>query len=451
MDVLHVTHQSAPETRGGVESYVADVTREQMRRGLSVHLLTGSHVPWEKVGIEDFVHEGLPVHKLHRDDWFFDLHSKAWHPGARRAIAEFVARERPGVVHLHHWIRLSSDLVDAIQALGVPVVVTLHDFYTSCPRAFRMRPGSSACHRPLSVESCLDCVPRYGHESAEELSEGILLFRDQYRSELRRADAVIVGVESTADMVSSKLGVDRSLFRVLPLGYRRRFDGLARPRPPLPGEAVRFAFWGGVAKHKGIDVLVEACRILCARNPKPRFEMHVLGGFATPELEHELRGAGDGLPIRFHGPFTIEELLSVAPHVGVFPSTCLETFGIVLDECVELGLPSIVSNHGALAARAGQGALRAKPGDPADLAAKILSLCEDRSAHERLREGLPDLPPPVEAHCDALAAIYEEARRRRASAPPWPPEVGDERRAAFLLRQRESALGRAAPSGPKDP
>ena len=33
----------------------------------------------------------------------------------------------------------------------------------------------------------------------------------------------------------------------------------------------------------------------------------------------------------------------------------LETFGIVLDECCELGLPCIVSDRGALAVRAGDG------------------------------------------------------------------------------------------------
>src|SRR2546421_627180 len=106
MDVLHVVHQFAPETRGGSESYVRDVVLGQ----------------------------------------------------------------------------------------GIPAVVTLHDFYSSCPRAFRMRKGDAACRRPLSVQSCIDCVPRFGHEPREELAAGIELFADSYRSELLLASAVLVAV-----------------------------------------------------------------------------------------------------------------------------------------------------------------------------------------------------------------------------------------------------------------
>ena len=447
MQVLHITHQFAPETRGGVESYVADVTQEQLRRDQDVQLLTGSHAPWDHVGIEEFKHDGLPVHRLHRDDWFFDLHSKAWHPGVEAMIGEFVERHRPHVVHLHQWIRLTSNLVEVIQAHGIPVVVTLHDFYTSCPRAFRMRPGAAACHRPLSVDSCIDCVPRYGHESRQELAEGIELFRDQYRAELRMADAIIVGVESTADLVAETLGVDRAMFRVLSLGYRRRFDGIGYLPPPRDGEPLRFAFWGGVARHKGIDVLVEACRLLHQQHPALPFELHVLGGFATKELETELRAAGQGLPVTFHGPFTIAELLGVSPHVGVFPSTCLETFGIVLDECNELGLPAIVSDHGALTVRAGDGALRAVPGDAQDLAVHMLRLCREPATWQQLRANLPPLPPPVGAHCDELESIYAAAAAHRAATPVQASPVTAARRIALLLRQRESALGPITPDG----
>lgn len=448
MDVLHISHQSAPETRGGVESYVADVTKEQRRRGLDVQLLTGSHAPWDHVGIETLEHDGLPIHRLHRDDWYFDLHSKAWHPGVSALVAEFVERHRPRVVHLHHWIRLSSDLVEVIGARGIPVVVTLHDFYTSCPRAFRMRPGAGACDRELSVASCSDCVPRYGHEPRAELALGIELFAEQYRAELALADRVLVGVGSTAELIARGLGVDRERFEVLPLGYRRRFAGIAALPGPQPGEPLRFAFWGGVARHKGIDVLVEAARLLLAQEPRPRFELHVLGGFATAALQAELRGAAEGLPVVFHGPFTIAELLAVKPHVGVFPSTCLETFGIVLDECFELALPAIVADHGALTVRAGGGALRARPGDAVDLAAQMARLCREPATWQQLRAALPPLPPPVDVHCDALAEIYAAAAVRRAGPPPAVELVPLQRRIALLLQQRESALGHVGRGGP---
>ena len=88
--------------------------------------------------------DGIPVHRLHRNDLYFDHHVKAWHPGVTRAFDELLARHRPALVHVHHWVRLSCDLIEAARARGIPCVVTIHDFFTSCPRAFALTRSSIA-------------------------------------------------------------------------------------------------------------------------------------------------------------------------------------------------------------------------------------------------------------------------------------------------------------------
>ncbi len=442
MDVLHLCHQFAPETRGGVESYVSDVVGAQRAAGQDVHVLTGSHAPWPTVGLEELRVGDVPIHRLHRDDLFFDLFGKAWHPGVEAALAAFLRRHRPKVVHVHQWIRLTSNLVEVVQREGIPAVVTLHDYYASCPRAFRLRRDGSACCRELSAASCRDCVPRYGHETPAEVDAMIELFADQSRAELTMAEAVLVGVASTADLIATTLGLPRERFAVLSLGYRRRFPG----QPPLPAPAadgpLRFAFWGGVAPHKGIRELVAAMRLLVASAPPRACELHVLGGFATPELEGELRAAAQGLPIAFHGPFQTEQLRTLRPAVGVFPSTCLETFGIVLDECFELGLPCIVTDRGALAVRAGRGGLQTAAGDAASLAAAMRRFVDEPRLWHELRAGLPELPPDLDAHRRELDAVYAAAAARRAAAGPVTAGIPLARRAEVLVMQRESALGR---------
>lgn len=442
MDVLHLTHQFAPETRGGVESYLADVVEAQHRAGVDVAVLTGSHRQWPQVGSEALRVGDVPVHRLHRDDRYFDLYSKAWHPGVEAHLREFLHRHRPRVVHVHQWIRLTSNLVEIVQQEGIAAVATLHDFYLSCPRAFRLRKDGEACQRPLSAASCRDCVPRYGHEQPAELDAGIALFRRQSRAELTMADAVLVGTAATRDLLAATLDLPRERFTVLSLGYRRRFPGM----PPLPAPAgdgpLRFAFWGGVAPHKGLRVLVAAVRELHA-GPLPRpFELHVLGGFASPAFEAELRAAATGLPIVFHGPFATADLRTVQPAVGVFPSVCLETFGIVLDECAELGLPCLVSDRGALADRAGRGGLVATAGDPAALAAAMRRFLVEPGLWATLRAGLGELPPDLPAHVADLAAIYTAARAARAASGPSHGGVPAAERAAFLRLQAESALYR---------
>ena len=445
MDVLHVIHQFPPESRGGSESYVFDLAQRQRARGLDVHVLSGSKVWRNEVTLEDEVVEGLPVHRLHRDDLYFDHHAKMWHPEVERTFADLLQKWRPALVHVHHWVRLTCNLVDVCWQHQVPAVVTLHDHYTSCPRAFRRRPDDDACRRVLSPASCGSCVPRYGHEQPGEIAAGIELFADHYRAELSLARAVLVAVGSTADMLSATTGVPRDRYEVLPLGYKKRFTGLPPLPPPAQGGPWRFAFWGGVGKHKGVDVLVRAFRRLHEARPG-RAELHVLGGFACDEFERELRALGNGLPVSFHGAFDAAQLHAVRPQVGVFPSTCFETYGLVLDECFELGLPCITSDLGALPERAGGGGLRTRSGDDADLAGAMQRFVDEPGLWARLRNGIPPPSPTIDVHEDALGRIYQRARTqppREWVHGPVPPH----RRIWFMMKQRESALGRLIPPG----
>ncbi|MFN9332676.1 MAG: glycosyltransferase [Planctomycetota bacterium] len=448
LDVLHVTHQFPPESRSGTESYVFDLAQCQRARGLAVEVLTGSKHWRERVVVDQDAVEGLPVHRLHRDDQYFDHHVKMWHPGVERRFAALLAERRPRLVHVHHWIRLTCNLVELCAHAGVPAVVTLHDYYTSCPRVFRRRAGDEACRRPLSPASCRDCVPRYGYEPAHELDAGIDLYRDHYRAELSQAAAVLVAVGSTADLLAATTGVPRDRYAVLPLGYRPRFRGLPPLAPPAAGAPVRFAFWGAVGRHNGVDLLLRAFRLLHAARPG-RAELHVLGDIESPEFAAELRALADGLPATLHGPFDAGALHAAAPHVGVFPSTCLETFGLVLDECFELALPCITSDLGALPERVGAAGLRTRAGDDADLAAAMQRFLDEPELWESLRSRRPPASPDMAAHTAALAAIYARA----GSAPPPPPfcpPVPADRRIDFLQLQRETALSRAMPQpGPR--
>lgn len=445
IDVLHVIHQFAPESRGGSESYTLDVAQRQRARGLAVEVLSGSKHWQPRVTLVRDEVDGLPVHRLHRDDLYFDHHAKMWHPGVEAEFGRLLRERQPAVVHVHHWVRLTCNLVEQCWRHGVPAVVTLHDYYTSCARAFRRRPGDEACRRALSAASCGDCVPRHGYEPAAEIDAGIELFADHYRAELSLAANVLVAVASTADLLAATTGVPRDRYEILPLGYKPRFAGMAPLPPPAAAAPLRFAFWGGVGRHKGVDVLLRAARRLHATHAG-RFEVHVLGDAESPEFAAELQQAAAGLPVTLHGAFDAAQLHAARPHVGVFPSTCLETYGLVLDECFELALPCIVSELGALPERAGAGGLRTRAGDDADLAAAMQRFLDEPGLWESLRRQRPQQSPTLDAHVDALLDVYRRARHAPRRTPFVPP-VGAERRIAFLQQQRESALARLIPPG----
>lgn len=447
MDVLHVIHQFPPESCGGSESYVHDVAQRQRARGQQVAVLSGSKHWKSEVTVESGDVDGLPVHRLHRNDLYFDHHAKMWHPEVEATVERLLRQWRPRLVHVHHWVRLTCNLVEICDRLGIPAVVTLHDYYTSCPRAFRRRPDDEACRRDLSAANCATCAPKHGYEPAAELAAGIELYRDHYRAELALARAVLVAVGSTAELLAATTGVPRQRYEVLPLGYRPRWPGQGPLPGPAAGEPWRFAFWGGVGRHKGVDGLVRAFRQLVAERPGCAV-LHVLGGAESDGFASELRALAAGLPVVFHGAFDAEQLRAAAPHVGVFPSTCIETFGLVLDECFELGLPCITSDLGALPERSGGAGLRVRAGDDAALAAAMQRFVDEPGLWAHLRQRVPPPSPGLDAHVDALLGVYD---RVRAGPRPEPFEgpVDAHRRILFLQQQRESAMTRAVrPGGP---
>lgn len=446
MKILHVTHGYAPESVGGIETYVAGLLARQRAAGADARLLTGSMAPWPTCGVEALADAGVGIERVHRDDEFFDHHVKAWHPGIGELFTAMLDRVRPEVVHVHQWIRLTSELVELTAARGIPAVVTLHDVYTTCPRAFRVDRAGQACARPATVASCLRCVPRYGHESDDELAEGIELFFAQTRSELLSAQRLVVADGSTADFVSAERDVPRERFAVLPMPYEARFRGMTRPHTlPAPDEPLRLCHFGLLAHHKGVAVLVEAFAQAWRAGLRRKAELHLYGRAETPEFEARLRRLAQGTPVFLHGPYDAATLAAAPLHVAVFPSLAFETFAFVLDEAFELGLPVLVSDRGALARRAGGAAIRVPPGDLAAWQRALAAVVADPAPLARLAAAIPARGGGWDAHVAALQAVYAAA----ASEPPrrGEPGVPLARRTAFRRRVQESARGRSVPPG----
>ena len=444
MRILHISHGCLPEMSGGVESYLDEIIACQLERGDDVHLLAGSHDLRPETVIEDQRIDGRIVHRLYRSDLFFDLYAKSYHAAADQAIEAFLRELRPDVVHVHQWIRLTSNLVEIAARLGIPAVVTAHDVYTSCPRAFRVRRDGESCYDTLSAENCTDCVPKFGHESREELAFGIELFRDQYAAELAMAATVLVSDPATSDLIASTTNIPSERFETMPLPYGPRFSN-TQVHPPAPSddEPFRFAYWGVLTYRKGAQLMTRAFADLCAQGlPRPA-ELHLFGGIDTRELERELHEAADGLPVVFHGRYQYEELASAGIHMGIFPMLCFETWGFVLDECFELGLPCVTTENGALSRRAGDAALRVPQKDVAALRDAMGSVLADRARYESLRAAIPGLPPSTERHAELLVEVYQRAIE---SGPRDSDPIPGSRRARFAELQRESALGRIIPA-----
>jgi glycosyltransferase involved in cell wall biosynthesis len=176
----------------------------------------------------------------------------------------------------------------------------------------------------------------------------------------------------------------------------------------------------------------------------------LFGGFDSVAFDEEIRSmiaARDDAavaagPITLHGRFESAQLHAAGMHVGVFPSICLETYGQVLDECFELGLPCILTSSGALAERSAGAGLLVDAGCVTSLAAAMLRMIDEPELWHQLRARLPRKSIDRQAHAEAVMGVYERVLREPQRVTNVEP-VPMERRLAYLQMQRDSALGRA--------
>lgn len=432
MKILLCVHGYPPELVGGTELSTQQLAHALARRGDDVVVLAGT-LDWEKRDTLEEARDpvagaerGVRVLRYSRDDLYFDH----WHKGrsakVRRAFEALLERERPDVVHVHHWIRLSRDLIATAAAHGVPSVATLHDAWTSCLVAFRIRPATrTPCDAPLAVDPCIDCAhalePPTPWMDAQEERRRFLEHRADLVRELRLARALVVPTQSHGETIRRGLFLEPG---AVPFDVVRPAVALPRPSRPVPvferGDVLRLGSWGHYAEHKGLEVLIDALRAL----PDPlRVELRLAGGVVLPDYRAKLERRADGLRVRFDDGYAASDL-GTHPvgdvHAFVSGSLARESWGLVVDEALALGLPVLLPDAGAFAERA-RGADWAQLYDQSSARALAARIAEWIDAPERLaalRASVPAREALIYSGDDqaaALAPIYE--RVRRAGAP----------------------------------
>ena len=442
MKVCLVVHGYPPELTGGTEETVRTLAHGLAERGHEVLVVAGSidHAAGFRTSEE---RDGpVRVVRIHRADLFFDHWHKSASARVARAFRELLAAERPDLVHVHHWIRLSRDLVFEAAHLEIPAVVTLHDLWTTCLVTFRVRPASQRfCEARLGPDPCLDCVaavrPRTPWVSREQEAEFLHEREVDLLRELELARAVVVPSRAHGDAVGRFLGLRSAEMTVVRPGRDLDFEARAPLAVPTPNAPLVLGAWGHLGPLKGQDLLLDALERIAPRVP---IRLHIAGGEGDPEFARALRERAARLDVRFHGPFELSELPShpvTAVHAMVSGTRALESFGLVIDEAVALGLPMVLPRAGAFAERLadGDGVLLYDSGSAASLAAALERLATDPGLLERLRARLPDpqaVTPSVGAHLRELLAVYDSVL---AAGPPEPPPVDPDREARLLAQE----------------
>ncbi len=417
MKILFALHGFGPEVTGGTERTVEALAQAMVSAGHQVTILCGSLEVASTERVDEFEHQGLRVLRLHRDDLYFESWWKCYHPGVSATIAAVLARESPDVVHVHHWLRLSSDIVRLARASGAKAVVTLHDYYPFLAQVVR-RHDDQGIATPVAA----------AWMTAVEADEDLALHRRDFGAELAAAGLRLVPSRAHADGLRSVATQDLGELAVSPpplLSLPQRRPDSATPR------GTSLLTWGSIYPDKGLETLLDAMRAAGGR-----WSLQVLGDAHDPDYRRELMNFAAGLEVEFTGAFDTAALTAAAATAdyAVLPTLCLESYGLVVDEALALGLPMIASDVPAYREHADDAATAFfPPGDAASLTMMLL----DPDALASLQV------PAVPAVADPGAAAAELLSRYAALAPPEPYRAdadGERARARGLFRRAERRL-----------
>src|SRR5262249_47945146 len=134
MKILLIVHQFFPDHRTGTEVLTLELARELMRKEHHVEILTGEICAGEPVTtppwLTETVYDGITVHRLNYGESAsldpIGLHSSA--PARIELAKRVVSRTAPEIVHVNHFLGLSSGIIPVIRELHTPVVYTATDF-----------------------------------------------------------------------------------------------------------------------------------------------------------------------------------------------------------------------------------------------------------------------------------------------------------------------------------
>ena len=480
MRVLLVVHGYPPQGAGGTEIYVHSLALALRVQGEEVFVLAREADPARPdFATREETVDGLRV--LRVNNTFRQVRSVRdayLSPAVRRIAGDWIEEVRPDVAHLHHLTGLSGDLPLECARRGLPVVLTLHDYWLICHRGQLLDRDLRCCAGPLPG-GCAGCLGEaaivsaatgagagaaiaaaaLARAAARRLPRGVTrslrraaaaaardgqavatLQRARVLQQACRAATRCLAPSSTVRERFLAFGVEAARLTPQELGLDLApFRGLR----PAPGDGrLRIGFLGSLMVSKAPHLALEAYAGL----PPGRASLQLFGAHAAyhgddgyrARLEPLLRLPG----VRYGGALPHAEVPAALAglDVVVVPSVWLENSPLVIREAFAAGVPVVAAALGGMAEMVedGRSGLLFRPGDAADLRRCLARLLEEPGLRERLRAGIPpvrDIADDAEWTRRIYAECAAEAAAGRVRRSPS-PRRGVARLAAVVLNYR---------------
>ncbi|MDP6929288.1 MAG: glycosyltransferase [Planctomycetota bacterium] len=395
-------HNFPPEFMGGTERVVLALAHALQQRGDEVVVICGSECPHD--GRDTIEEDGLGVRVIRIPRPLEESYGlEVVRPRLVEVFRDVLEREAVGVLHVHHWATLSIAMLRLAASIGISGGATLHDMWTSCGRYFRRPPSGIECPDGDLRDSCGPCaaldleVPLWG------LRKGIADRDREIRKELSQATFLTAPSHACWSLAQEQIPWEGPI-EIVPHGLLEQVEDPGAMSPRSSAAPLRIGTFGNLVPDKGVMDLVEAMAGV------EEAELHLSGTFLDPSFEAEVVQRAQTLGIRLvlGGPFDAAGGMHPARglDLAVFPSRCVESYGLVVEEALARNVPVVVSDLGGLSERIGDGGVVVEAGDIGGLGRTLCELAADPERLASLRRGTPSQFSTIQNAAEKYAEMY---------------------------------------------
>ncbi|MCB0360383.1 MAG: glycosyltransferase [Bdellovibrionales bacterium] len=249
------------------------------------------------------------------------------------ALQKVVAAVRPDLIHVQHLHNYPLCALDVLTATGIPVVLSLHDYYLVSPH--------------FTLEGVRDPREAATPEAAERVfGKNIAGYLRQRQEIFARALAKVQMIITPSAYLAHEIGkLYKTRYFVIEHGITP-FE--AKPLADRAPKSLHFGYIGSLLPQKGWWLLIEAFRKLADELPKVQLDIY--GGVAKEKQFQHQR-------VIYHGVYQSRQLPEIISRidVGIIPSVFRETYSLTLSELWMGQRPVVASRIGALADRVRDG------------------------------------------------------------------------------------------------
>lgn len=440
MKILFLTHLYPPNHIGGTENYTHGLAKGLIQAGHQVNVLCveeWAHGGRYWNGYTDDVYEGVPVRRLHLN-WMKapDVNRYLYdNPLVAQHLKEYLGEWQPDIVHVTSCITLSASVIAVAKQVGLPVVVTLTDFWFICPRVTLLRGDGKSCDGQVTEWECLECLLRGA--KAERWSKrvlspimaikflgaiskhggitrwpglrGMAMDINQRRAVLHRAvqkaDRVLIASQAAFDLFRrNEFSIPIS---IVPYGHD--LSWLSEYAGKNPSSTRRFGFIGQIAMMKGPQLLIQAFRNVVETG---KARLFIYGNLdKDPSFSQQLRSLADGrADIEFRGTYPHSASAQVFADMDVLVVPSLwNDYPLIINEAFAARTPVIASDFGGMSefVQHEVNGLLFKRGSQQDLEAQLQRVIAEPDLLARLRVEIPAVKSMKKA-VEEMIAIYNQ-------------------------------------------